>query len=128
MPSLHPVALCKCLADATRLRCVALLLRGELCVCDLTRALDLPQPTVSRHLAQLRAGRVVADRRQGLWVYYRLHEQLPAWAMAVLNAAVEALAEDPVHAQDLARLRQAGGAVCGEELSSPSTLLKEPTR
>lgn len=116
---LHPTALFKCLADATRLRCVALLLHGELCVCDLTRALELPQPTVSRHLAQLRAGRVVADRRQGLWVYYRLHEQLPDWAMAVLKAAVQALADDPVHGQDLARLKHIGGAVCGEESSSP---------
>ena len=62
------------LADPTRLRCVVLLQReGELCVCELVHALDLPQPKVSRHLALLREAGVVEDRRAGQWVHYRLH-------------------------------------------------------
>jgi ArsR family transcriptional regulator len=62
----------KALADETRLRILALLSRGELCVCDLMAVLDLPQSTVSRHLAYLRNAGWVEDRRQGVWMYYRL--------------------------------------------------------
>lgn len=62
----------KALADETRLRIMALLLRGELCVCDLMEILALPQSTVSRHLATLRHAGLVEDRRQGVWMYYRL--------------------------------------------------------
>jgi ArsR family transcriptional regulator len=62
----------KALADETRLRILALLNEGELCVCDLMAILDLPQSTVSRHLAYLRNAGWVEDRRQGIWMYYRL--------------------------------------------------------
>lgn len=62
----------KALSDETRLRIIALLCRGELCVCDLMAILELPQSTVSRHLATLRHAGLVEDRRQGVWMYYRL--------------------------------------------------------
>ncbi len=62
----------KALSDETRLRILALLLAGELCVCDLMAVLEAPQSTVSRHLAYLRNAGLVDDRRQGVWIYYRL--------------------------------------------------------
>jgi ArsR family transcriptional regulator len=62
----------KALSDETRLRILALLTEGELCVCDLMAILELPQSTVSRHLAYLRHASLVEDRRQGVWMYYRL--------------------------------------------------------
>ncbi|MFV0439135.1 MAG: ArsR/SmtB family transcription factor [Desulfopila sp.] len=62
----------KALADETRLRIVSLLMAGELCVCDVMEVLQLPQSTVSRHLAYLRNAGLVDDRRQGVWMYYRL--------------------------------------------------------
>jgi ArsR family transcriptional regulator len=62
----------KALSDETRLRILALLSSGEMCVCDLVAILDLPQSTVSRHLAYLRNAGWVEDRRQGVWMYYRL--------------------------------------------------------
>ena len=62
----------KALSDETRLRILALLSSGEMCVCDLMAILDLPQSTVSRHLAYLRNAGWVEDRRQGVWMYYRL--------------------------------------------------------
>ena len=62
----------RALADPTRLRIVMLLLHGELCVCDLTAALDLPQSTVSRHMSRLRRSGLVTDRRSGKWVHYTL--------------------------------------------------------
>ncbi|WZP00168.1 metalloregulator ArsR/SmtB family transcription factor [Isosphaeraceae bacterium EP7] len=68
-----PTDLLKAFADPVRLRLVHLLAgRDEVCVCHLHEALGLPQPTVSRHLAYLRKREIVATRKEGLWVYYRL--------------------------------------------------------
>ena len=84
--TINPDQFSKCLADETRARLALLVAaEGELCVCELTCALDVEQPKISRHLALLRAGGVLADRRQGQWVYYRLHPQLPAWALQSLS-------------------------------------------
>lgn len=60
------------LSDATRVRLVLRLSREEHAVGDLVEALDAPQSTVSRHLAVLRKARLVATRREGTSVYYRL--------------------------------------------------------
>jgi ArsR family transcriptional regulator len=65
---------------------VLLSCEGELCVCELTCALDEIQPKISRHLAILRESGVVLDRRQGQWIYYRLDPDLPAWAQDALKA------------------------------------------
>lgn len=74
------------LADMTRLRCVLLIQQqGELCVCELTAALNLAQPKISRHLALLKAAGILQDRREGTWVLYRLHPQLPNWVQQVLT-------------------------------------------
>jgi len=78
------------LADPTRRRILALLqAEGECCVCVLYETLDLPQPKVSRHLGVLRAAGIVATRREGLWIHYRLHPDLPDWARTVLVAVAE---------------------------------------
>ena len=66
----------KSLGDETRLRIMALLIDDqELCVCDIMAALDLPQSTVSRHLSSLRNAGFVDDRRQGIWMYYKLNKK-----------------------------------------------------
>lgn len=62
----------KALSDETRLRILGLLLHGELCVCELMAILELPQSTVSRHLAYLKNAGLVSDRRQGVWMHYQL--------------------------------------------------------
>ena len=62
----------KALSDETRLRILGLLLQGELCVCDLVAVLDLPQSTISRHLAYLKNSGLVEDRREGVWMHYQL--------------------------------------------------------
>lgn len=109
--SLTPPVLFKCLADDTRARITLLLAgAGELCVCELTAALAQSQPKISRHLALLRGAGVLADRRQGQWVYYRLHPQLPAWVGELL-AGVLAANRDWL-AADLARLRAGCATAC----------------
>jgi len=66
------VRLFKALGDPTRLRILKLLERGELCVCQLTAALDMGQSRISRHLSILRNCGLIEDRRAGKWVHYRL--------------------------------------------------------
>jgi ArsR family transcriptional regulator len=63
------------LSDPTRLRLVDLLRGGERCVCELTDALDAGQSRLSFHLKTLKDAGLVLDRREGRWVYYRLHQE-----------------------------------------------------
>ena len=82
---MNPVDLFKCLADETRLKSVLLIKeKKELCVCELITALELSQPKVSRHLAQLKRMGLLIDRRQGQWVFYRINPDLPGWCRNVL--------------------------------------------
>uniref|UniRef100_A0A7C2AW72 Metalloregulator ArsR/SmtB family transcription factor n=1 Tax=Pseudomonas graminis TaxID=158627 RepID=A0A7C2AW72_9PSED len=89
-----PPELFKSLADETRARATLLIAsQGELCVCELMFALQDSQPKISRHLAQLRSGGVLLDRRQGQWVYYRLNPHLPAWVTEMLQLTLNANTE-----------------------------------
>lgn len=88
---LTPTEVFKCLADDTRAKMTLLIDREqELCVCELTCAMNEAQPKISRHLALLRNAGLLADRRQGQWVYYRLHPELPAWIKEVLKVTEKA--------------------------------------
>lgn len=92
--AMSPLDLFKCLADETRARIALLVaLEQELCVCELTAALDEAQPKISRHLALLRGCGLLEDRRNGQWVYYRLHPQLPEWVGDVLKTTLNSNAE-----------------------------------
>lgn len=69
------VLVCKALTEPTRLRILALLDQSELCVCTLVAVLQVPQSTVSRHLALLKAAGWICERRQGVLMYYRLAQE-----------------------------------------------------
>ena len=85
-----PLTFYKCLADDTRLRTLLLVvMKGELCVCDLQSALKLSQPKVSRHLAELRKCNLLHGTRRGKWVYYQVHPELPEWATEVLKTTAQ---------------------------------------
>jgi ArsR family transcriptional regulator len=93
------------LSDEIRRRILALLLeKGELCVCELQYALDLPQPKVSRHLAVMREAELLSMRRDGTWIYYRAHPQLPLWAYKVLENFAQGAVSTPLYQEDKARL------------------------
>lgn len=63
----------KALADPTRVSIVnRLAATSEVCVCDLTTAFDLSQPTISHHLKLLRDAGLIEAERRGTWAYYRL--------------------------------------------------------
>jgi ArsR family transcriptional regulator len=98
-----PVELFKALGDHIRLTSLLLIEQeGELCVCELTCALDESQPKVSRHLALLRRSGVLADRRAGQWVFYSLDPQMSPWIHRVLKETAKANAD--YLAESLARL------------------------
>ena len=94
----------KALADRTRLRILRLLADREVCVCDIHDSLDIPQPTASRHLAYLRRAGLVAARKDGLWVHYRLAALSDPVLQAVLAAAAHAVAHADVAGRDKRRL------------------------
>lgn len=96
-PVITPVEFMRLLADETRLRALLLLeQKGDLCVCELTEALEVSQPKMSRHLAHLRDAGVVETRRAGQWIHYQRCESLPAWARQTLtHLAAELAAEEP---------------------------------
>ena len=65
----------KALGDPVRLRLISLIGAregGEVCVCDLTSAFNLTQPTISHHLKVLREAGLIDSERRGTWVYYRV--------------------------------------------------------
>ncbi len=99
----------KALGDETRLRIVALLSHGELCVCHIHEALRLSQPNVSRQLAILRAAGIVEDRRDGKWVYYRLLRQQDPDCDRQLRTLVKAFSKREVLRTDVERLVK----ICG---------------
>lgn len=76
----------KCLSDPTRLDILKMVMaKDNVCVCEMTEAMQLSQPKISRHLALLRNLSILLDQRKGQWVYYRLNPDLPEWAFAVLS-------------------------------------------
>lgn len=96
----------RALADETRLRILALLRDGEVCVCHIHGGLRLPQPTVSRHLAYLRESGLVEARRQGVWMYYRLAAPKSPVMHQVVQAALHALTHAEITSIDAVRLRK----------------------
>lgn len=91
-------------ADRTRLRILSLLLRGELCVCEIVDVLGVPQPTASRHLAYLRRARLVEARKEGLWHYYRLAPAKDTFHKKLLDCLACCFQDVPQLARDAKRL------------------------
>lgn len=99
------VEIYRCLCDETRLRLLCLLQRQPLCVCHLQAALDLPQVTVSKHLAYLRRRGLVVTRRHEQWAIYRLPARRPRELDLQLQCLQDCLQTHPVFQKDLQRLR-----------------------
>lgn len=96
----------KALADPTRLRLLNLLRHGELCVCDLTVSLGLPQPKVSRHLGYLKKERWVSGRRAGKWMHYKLATPRHPILVRMMQTLHDNLGSHDIAAADEGRLRE----------------------
>ena len=87
------VAAARALGHPARLRTVAMLRSGELCVCQITEVLGLAPSTVSAHLKELKQAGLISERKEGRWVYFDLvdHQNVRSW----IEAALSPLARDP---------------------------------
>jgi ArsR family transcriptional regulator len=103
----NPDALIQALADGTRLRTLVLLAcEGSLCVCELTAALAVSQPKMSRHLAALRTLDIVEDCRVANRVFYRIDPNLPDWARGIIDQLARGIAATSKFAALLRRLHE----------------------
>jgi len=110
------LAITKALADSNRIRVLAMLQAGELCVCQIVEVLGLAPSTVSTHLSILAGARLVESRKSGRWVYYRLPDH-PA-SESVRNCigwVTGSLAGDEVIAADREKVARVM-SICPEEL------------
>jgi ArsR family transcriptional regulator len=97
------------LGDETRVRIVALLSHGELCVCHIEEALGLRQSTASRQLSVLRAAGIVDARREASWVYYRLAPQTDEFCKRQLKELARGFAKKDTLRRDVERLLKVKG-------------------
>lgn len=104
-------------SDATRLRVLGLLKRGELCVGDLVDILQVPQPKVSRHLAYLRKAGLVEARERGLWNFYRLAAPTSSFHAKLLECLTACFGDVPQLSRDARKARgvRTSGGCCPDE-------------
>jgi ArsR family transcriptional regulator, arsenate/arsenite/antimonite-responsive transcriptional repressor len=95
------------LGDNTRLRLLNLMGDQEICVCYFVEILNQPQPKISRHLAYLRSAGIVATRRDGKWMHYRIVMPPHIGATQILQQTLGWLKEDRAMQADRARLTKA---------------------
>jgi len=95
------------LGDNTRLRLLNLMGEQEVCVCYFVEILGAPQPKISRHLAYLRNAGIVAARREGKWMHYRISMPHHVGARQILVQTLESLRENKAMQVDRARLAKA---------------------
>ena len=101
------LAVTKALADQNRIRALAALRQGELCVCQIIDLLELAPSTVSKHMAVLRQAGLVRARKDGRWNYYRLTgAQAPEFVRRAGSWVLEAAADSEVLRVDQARLEE----------------------
>jgi ArsR family transcriptional regulator, arsenate/arsenite/antimonite-responsive transcriptional repressor len=115
----------RALGDPTRLRLLNLMAAQEVCVCYFTEVIGAPQPKISRHLAYLRKAGIVAARREGKWMHYRLSLPSNPHAAAIVKTVLDALKDDKELQRDRQRLRR---ACCGPKslirvLGAPAPIL-----
>ena len=85
----------KALADESRVRILVLLKeRNGLCVCEITEIIGLSQPTISSHLKRLQDAEIITYSKDGLWVKYKLEENIEKEVMQLLDLLLQILSED----------------------------------
>jgi ArsR family transcriptional regulator, arsenate/arsenite/antimonite-responsive transcriptional repressor len=83
--------LLKALADPTRLAMVWCLRRAAapVCICDFTATFDLGQPTISHHMGKLKVAGLVESEKRGLWIYYRLRQDLAPATVRLIEVLID---------------------------------------
>jgi len=118
------IRLMKALSDPNRVRALKLLEDGELCVCEVQKALGLAQSTVSRHMKLLEDAGLIKGRREGSWIFYSLSDGRESlYAQAMLENLPSWLNDD----EELMRMRSQVTGIRGQGIevrgSKPSPSL-----
>ncbi len=92
------------LSDRTRLRLLNLMRDGEVCVCFFAEALGTNNPKISRHLAYLKRAGLVASRREGKWMHYKITEPKETQAAELFASTLKMIAADPQMRSDAENL------------------------
>lgn len=100
------VEVLKALADDNRIRIMNLLLKGELCVCEIETILGLSQTNASRHLAKLKAAGIVEIRKKYQWVYYKISDGFFKEHRSLIDYLIHYLNEDQICAADDGKLQK----------------------
>jgi ArsR family transcriptional regulator len=114
----------KALSDESRLRIFGIILRSEeLCVCDIGYVMGFTQTKVSRHLSYLKNAGLVEDRRQGLWMLYRVAKPRDEARAKLIGFVETVLASHPAAREDARRLEESidGGCCTGYACLRPGT-------
>jgi ArsR family transcriptional regulator len=120
----------KALSDESRLRIFGIILRSEeLCVCDIEYVMGFTQTKVSRHLSYLKNAGLVEDRRQGLWMLYRVAKPVDDGRRKLLECVEAILASHPAALADARRLEESikGGCCTGYACLRPETARMKPS-
>jgi len=96
----------KALSEETRIRIMLLLMRGELCVCDIQAVLEEPQSKISRHLAYLKHSGLLRSKRVGVWMHYLIRETVDETCKAQLAFMEEQLSKLPQYQEDRKKLQE----------------------
>lgn len=111
------VLVAKALSDSNRIRVLSVLRHGELCVCEIADALQMPQSSLSSHLQCLRAAGLVSASKKGTWAYYRLTIEasalLDSLALHFCDLDGEAAREDQFRLEERMKMREKGCCVIG---------------
>ena len=122
------ISLGQAIVDPTRVRIIAALRQGELCVCELVDALEISQSTLSTHLQVLRQTGMVTTRKEGRWIYYSLTDRKAELFDALFShiqpVADARLRRDSERITRRVAIRENGRCVLGfKELEKPQTAL-----
>ena len=99
------IAIARALSDPTRIRVMAALRNGELCVCELVDALDISQSSLSSHLQICREVGVVTTRKESRWIYYSLSARY-APLIETIFSELQTLGSDEQLRRDARRLKK----------------------
>jgi len=102
---LELVGIAKALGDPTRVRIVAALRHGELCVCELVDALDISQSSLSSHLQICRQAGVLTTRKESRWIYYSLSARYEPLIETIFSE-LQTLGRDEQLRRDARRLKK----------------------
>jgi ArsR family transcriptional regulator len=75
----------KAVSDPNRLKLLACLKQGEVCVCDLVDVLQISQPAVSQQLKKLKDADIISERKKGTWKHFRLNEEQSPYIQAIID-------------------------------------------